>query len=270
VDAKLTQQKIKSAVKRLLKNQNLTYADLSKVWDCSLPTVKRQLGPEELPLSRLMILLEWLNINLGDLHKLLESEDLERPQYTAKQNEFLAKNPREFSFLMKLYEPDTPEQIAKKYKLTPQVLEKILIHLEKFDLIKIGAGGKVKPAYSEVPRLNGLLAEAHMRRIIDRGGQFQKNKVSEDLAARARGREVHEGRLSWSIKEISVETYHEYKERFMKLLEEMASVSKIEEKTSKKSQLKIAVVSCSLFLCEPDDVHLPLVRDVMAVGLEEA
>ncbi len=174
MDAGLTQNKIKTALKQLLKKQNHTYADLAKVWDCSLPTVKRQLGAEEMPLSRLLTALEWLDLSLTDLHKLAISEDLTAVKFTLRQNEFLAKNPREFSFFMKLYEGLTPTQIAQKYKLAPTVLEKILIQLEKFDLIRVGSGGRVKPFSDRVPSVDGLLAQAHMRRIIDRMAQFQK------------------------------------------------------------------------------------------------
>ena len=92
MDASLAQNKIKAALKQVLKKQNHTYADLAKVWGCSVPTVKRQLGPEEMPLSRLLTALEWLDLTLSDLHKIAESEELEAPKYTQRQNEFLAKN----------------------------------------------------------------------------------------------------------------------------------------------------------------------------------
>ena len=267
MDASLAQDKIKTALKQVLKKQSHTYADVAKVWECSVPTVKRQLGPEELPVSRLLTLLEWLNLSLSDLQKLAESEDLASPKYTAKQNEFLAKNPREFSFLMKLYQDFTPEQIAKKYRLTPQILEKILIQLEKNDLIRVGAGGKIKPFYSRTPGVDGPLAQAHMRRIIDRTAQFHKNRISEILDLQARGVTVPRGGLQWHAGEMSARTYNEYLSKMRQLMDDIVAVSKIEEKTLKKSELKMAVVNSGLFLCEMDDKNLPLVADVMDEGL---
>lgn len=267
MDAGLTQNKIKAALKALLKKKNHTYADLAKVWDCSVPTVKRQLGPEELPLSRLLRTLEWLSLSLSELHKLAESDDLGSAKFTAKQNEFLAKNPREFSFFMKLYEDMTPAQIAYKFKIPAPVLEKILIQLEKYDLIRVGAGGKVRPFSAKVPWVDGLLAQAHMRKIIDRMAQFQKARITEVLSMKERGLEVPMGGLSWNVGLISEKTYVQFLAKFNKLMDEFTATAKLEEKAMKKSMLKSAVINIGSFLCEHNDPNLYLATDIMDDGL---
>lgn len=267
MDATLAQQKIKAALKQILKRQNYTYADLAKVWDCSVPTVKRQLGPEELPVSRLLMALEWLNLSLTELQKISESDQLSAPKYTAKQNEFLAKNPQEFSFLMKLHDDLTVDQIVKKYKLTPEILQKILIQLEKYDLIRVGAGGRVKPYYPTVPRVDGSLARAHMSRIIERTAQFHKLRITEVLNLKSLGAHVPKGGLSWNTYKISEKTSEEYLAKFHQLMSELVAISKIEEKTLKKSELKVAATNFAHFLCEPDDRDLPLIMDMMDEGL---
>jgi hypothetical protein len=45
-------QKIKAVIKDLLKKKNITYEDLAEQLECSVPTIKRILGPEELTLNR--------------------------------------------------------------------------------------------------------------------------------------------------------------------------------------------------------------------------
>jgi hypothetical protein len=262
VDANLAQQRIKAAIKLLLKRGDHTYADLANVWNCSVPTVKRQLGPEELPLSRLLSLLEWLGLSLSDLQKLAESESLTQPKYTTKQLEFLAKNPREFAFLMKLYEELTPDQIVKKYKLSAQVLEKILIALEKHDLIRVGVGGRVKPFYERVAGVEGPLAEVQLRRIIDRTAQFQKGHIYEMLAQKARGIEVPYSTMSMAAQLVSPKTFQDYTAKFRQLHDELSTVSSLEEKTLKKSELKMGVSNFGLFLCEENDPFLPLVTEL--------
>lgn len=263
----LAQKKIKAAIKQMLKKQDRTYADLAKVWNCSVPTVKRQLGQEEMPLSRLLTLLEWLGLTLSDLHKLADSDNVMAPRYTAKQNEFLAKNPREFSFLMKLYEELTPEHIAQKYKLSPSTLQKILIQLEKHDLIRVGAGGRVKPFYAKMPSVDGPLAEMHIQRIIDRMAAFQKSRISDLLAKQARGLEVPKGGLSWNVNDISEKTYLQFVLKFNQLMEDLVSASRLEEKSMKKSELKVAVAGFGLFLCEKGDPNLHLAKEIMDDGL---
>lgn len=265
--AELTQKKIKRALKHILKRQNYTYADVAKVWECSLPTVKRQLGAEELPLSRLLILLEWLNLSLGDLYKLSDSEDLDRLRYTDRQNQFLADNPREFSFLMKLYGGLSPEQIGKKYKLSTQVVEKILIRLEKYDLIRVGRGGEVKPFYSKVPVLEGALAKAHAHRVIERAAYFHKHKISEKLSIKSNQGVSSHGSLHWLCEEVSEKSYQEYSSRLGQLMSDLLATSKIESKSLKKSNLKIAVVNLGMFLCEQNDPNLHYMTEAMDVGL---
>jgi len=267
VDSELAQKKIKAAIKQLLKKQNRTYSDLAKVWSCSVPTVKRQLGQEELPLSRLLTLLEWLGLTLSDLHKLADSENVMSPKYTVRQNEFLAKNPREFSFLMKLYEELTPEQIAQKYKLSALTLEKILIQLEKHDLIRVGAGGRVKPFYAKMPSVDGLLGEVHLQRIIDRMATFQKSRIADLLSMHARGLEVPKGGLTWNVSDISEKTYGQFVPKFHQLMEDLVAAAKLEEKSMKKSELKVAVVGFGLFLCEKNDPNLYLAKEIMDDGL---
>lgn len=270
MDAQLAQDKVKAALKQLLKKQNHTYEAVAKVWDCSVPTVKRQLGPEELPLSRLLVLLEWLNLSLADLQKLVDSGAGGNPKFTAKQNEFLAKNPREFSFFMKLWEDMTPEQIAKKYSLSRETLEKILIQLEKHDLVRVGAGGKVKPAFDQVPSIEGPLGQAHVRRIIDRMAQFQKNHLSEILERQTRGLEVEHGSLSWHCGDMTKKTFEVFRKKFQDLVAEMGELSKIEDKVNKKSDLKMAVATAGCFLCEPGDKNLHLVTEYFDEGLASA
>lgn len=272
MDAEVTQQKIKIAIKHLLKKQNYTYADLAAVWGCSLPTVKRQLGPEELPMSRLLSLLEWLDISLSDLQKLVESDTLTRPRFTAKQNEFLAKNPLAFSFFMKLYEMASPEQIAKKYKIPKETVDKALIQLEKYDLIRVGSRGHVKPSYSTFPGADGALGLVYFRRVVDHLAQFYKNILAEKLSrpADTHDKKGFDSGLETQVYEVTEKTYQEYMERHRRLSEDFATATKLEDKTLKKSELKKAVLSTGFFLCDRDDPNLQLLENIMDDALVTA
>lgn len=268
MNVKFEQSKIKNALKHVMKTQGFTYADLANIWGCSLPTVKRQLGPEEMPLSRLLDALEWLNLSLSDLEKLAEANPLEQPRFTARQNEFLAKNPREFSFLMKLYEEKTPEQIAKQYGLAKVDVEKILIRLEKSDLIRVGRGGLVKPAYPVQPMMDGELALAHFREIIGRLALFHTRRVTDQIAKKSRGIKTADGGLDWAVREVSEKTYLEYLKKLRHLINDFEAVAKIESKSLKRSDLKIAAVSCGAFLCEPEDRDVQQLADIFGEALK--
>ncbi len=240
---------------------------MAKVWQCSLPTVKRQLGNEELPVSRLLSLLEWLDLSLSDLQRLSEADSLTAPRYSARQIEFLSKNLREFGFLMKLYERMTPAQIAKKYKIDASTLERILIQLEKFDLIRVTSTGQVKPAFARAPGLDGALALATVRRQIDSMGQYSKVRIEHTIAQRERGVKTPPGQYSWSLCEVSEASYREFLKNVIRLLENFEQQSKIDEQMVKKSDLKKAVISFGAQLEELDSPHLQLITEIFAPNI---
>lgn len=266
MDATLAQMKIKSALKSLIKSRGFTFQDVAELWQCSLPTVKRQLGPEELPVSRLLSLLDWLGLSLGELQKLAESGDLDRPRFTVKQIEYLAKNLRSFGFLMKLYEGLTPQQIAKKYGLDSALTEKILLQLERVDLIRVNTAGKVRPVYADLPPLDGQLALATMRKQIDRMGEFMKLKIADTVEMRQRGVELPPGQYSWSLSDVTEASYREFLKRVERLLADFADQCKLDEMAKNKKSLKKAVIS---FGAQLEDAHSPRLQLITEVFTDE-
>lgn len=264
MDANLAQQKIKTALKQVLKRNNHQYSDVAKLWNCSIPTVKRQLGTEELPVSRLLALLEWLDLSLTDLHKLAESDTLSNPRFTAKQTEFLAKNLRAFGVLMKIYESMTPAQIAKKYKIEALDMDKLMIQLEKHDLIRVAPAGRVKPFYPVLPSIDGALARVTVSRQIDCMAAYSKRKIELRLAQVERGEKVPKGQYSWTIASMSEKTYEEFLTTFNRLNNDYAERAKLEEKTLKKSELRKSVISFSAQLEEEDSPYLQMVEEIFA------
>lgn len=105
-------QNIKAVIKKLLKLKKLTYEEVETDLECSVPTVKRILGAEELTLTRLLQFCELLEV-------------------------FLAKNQAHFAYLLKLYAGQSPKQIAEKYGLTARSTDNYLIALEKHELSRV-------------------------------------------------------------------------------------------------------------------------------------
>ncbi len=269
MDAELAQQKMKSALKELLKKREHTYADVAKVWSCSLPTVKRLLGKEELPVSRLLTLLDWLDLSLGELEKLAQTDNPEDLRYTQRQTEFLAKNLRVFTFLMELHDGKSPQQIAKKFKLSAATIEKILIQLEKYDLIRVGAGAKVKPFHPRLPRIEGALASATIRKQIDRMGHYLKVKIEDTLAKKQRGLILPPGEYSWTISEMTEKTYREFLQRFRRDLEDLGAQAKLDSRAAAKGGLKKAVISFAAQLEEPDAPSLEILTAIFDENLSD-
>ena len=259
------QQKIKAALKQVLGQRSHTYKDVARVWDCSEPTVKRQLGNEELPLSRLLTLLEWLSLSLADLHKIAESGKAGAPKWTQKQNEFLSRNPKLFAFLTKIYGGESPKDIGQKYQIPVPEIERILIQLEKYDLIRNSGRGVIKPAHKEMPGLDGELGQMHMRKVIDRLAQYYKQRIA---AAHARGKDPSGGRIAAAATEMSMKTYKEFTERLQKFWDDLSDAAKIDISVLPKGEIKKVVFFTAQMLDEEKSQDLALVEDMFGEDLK--
>lgn len=263
--AEVNLQKIKAALKHVLKQKDLNYKDVAGVWGCSEPTVKRLFGPEEIPLSRLLSLLEFLGLSLKELEAITQLDSLAQPLWTVKQNDFLAKNPRVFAFLMKMYETDsTPQTIAKTYKIESKELDRILIQLEKHNLIRVTGRGIVKPFPAQVPQLEGRLGAVHTERILDRMNRYLKSHIYENLARKMRGLpgDNNKGKLFFAVTEITPKTYSEYRAKFERLHEDMMSAATVEQSSLPKSQLKKVVTLIAAMLNEADSPELQAIENI--------
>ena len=166
-------QKIKGVIKELLKKKNLTYEDLAADLECSIPTIKRILGPEELTLNRLLQLCEIVDIDLADLENLTADTEVKEEKFTEEQESFLAKNQNYFAYLLKLLSDKTPTEIAQTHNLNQRSTDKYLIGLEKLELIRVTGKQKVKPIFKRGPTLgNGPLAKAHFGNFINSAATF--------------------------------------------------------------------------------------------------
>ena len=166
---------IKEIIKNLLKKNKVTYKELDDHLECSEPTVKRILGPEEITLTRLIQICEFLKMSLSDLEALMKTDERETVNLNEKQQLFLVENKNHFAYLMEIYQELNPEQIAVKYKLNAKSTQKYLINLEKYDLIKVTSKNKVRPFHKAFPHLgSGALGAAFYRAFIQNASAFFK------------------------------------------------------------------------------------------------
>jgi DNA-binding MarR family transcriptional regulator len=258
-------KKIKDALKDLLKTRGLTYQDLATDLECSLPTVKRILGPEELTLTRLLQLCEILEIDLADLEALTTEANDREEKFSPTQDQFLAKNPHMFAYLMKLFGGESPKKIAEQHGLTPRSTDKYLIALEKQGLIRVSARQKVKPAFRRIPTLGrGPLAKAFFESMIRAAAQFFINSIHagfanpEPPADRADGKKF--GILSLQLSKASYRQWADEQEKSLRHLEKL---SNYEEKALAPEQLMTLVVLSAHAMVPTDDPELKTINNSM-------
>lgn len=259
------QQSLKNALKRQLRAKKFKYQDLAEHLDCSVPTVKRILGEEELSLSRLLEILRFLDLSLTDLEMLSAQDDPKEIHFTPEQDRFLAQNPHYFAYLSKLFGGDTPQQIAEKFKLTALSTQRYLLALEKMELIRVTGKQRVKPSFPKLPRLGrGDLAKAYYAAFIQAAAEFFIKTVGESLFAckkdedeerNARGFTVHAGRMK-------PEAFRQFVDQQKKLLEDLGNLSRYQDKVYEKSELESYVVMQGHTLVEHDHPGLTRLTDV--------
>lgn len=233
---------LKSALKSVLKLKGVKYEQLAEELNCSLPTVKRIMGPEELSLSRLLQICEVAEIDLSDLERLAGLQDRKEENFTPEQQEFLAKNKSYFGYLMALYSGETPAKIAEKYNLTIKSTDKYLLQLEKLDLIRVTGRLKVKPRYEDLPALgNGPLARVYFESFIQSGAKFFTDLI-RDAIATVKKEDRMKTKFAIQSAKISKASYEAWVAKQEKALAELVGTSKFEEKTIPVDQLMTVVV----------------------------
>ncbi|MEK2645129.1 helix-turn-helix domain-containing protein [Bdellovibrio sp. BCCA] len=257
-------QQIKDVLKSLLRKKKMTYEEVAEELDCSVPTVKRILGPEELSLSRLLEFCEILDVTLSDIEVLTKSDSDKKEEFTEEQQIFLAKNKSFLSYLILLYNM-TPAEIAEKYKLTQRSTDKYLIGLEKQELIRVTSKQKVKPRYKELPTLgHGVLAKAYYENFIATGAKFFTRDISDSLYSGAKDGDSTKKGFSINSVRVSRATYLAYIEERLKAQGAFLKLASYEEKSQPKESLMTGVMMDAWTLVENENKNLSLLENTFA------
>lgn len=246
---------IKEIIKGLLKKNKVTYSDLADHLECSEPTVKRILGPEEMTLTRLLQICDFLKLNLSDLEALMKNDQRETVNLSEKQQIFLVENKNHFAYLMEIYQEHTPEQIAIKYRLNSKSTQKYLINLEKYDLIKVSHKNKVRPYHNAFPHLgSGPLGSAFYRAFVQNSSAFFIDRISEEISRKKVNSEPEKEGSGYAIQSMNVnpETYRKFMKEINTKLIEFERVASFEEKTMDIKKMKTAVILLGSTTVEKD------------------
>ncbi len=253
---------IKNAIKNLLKKSNLTYDEVATYLNCSLPTVNRILGPEEIGLNRILELCELLNITFTELGELTKDPQPVEEKFTLPQEHFLSKNNHYFAYYLKLMAGDSPEKIAKSFNLNQQSTDKYLIKLEKYDLIKIINKNKVRTTYKNLPRMgSGPLGNIYHDKILNGTSQFFIKKIKSNLDIPSSSNRVNVT-FSVSTSKMTELTYRKFSNEVENLYKRYNEISDMEEKIKNSKDLKTVVCNYGHTIVENDDLTLKLLDNI--------
>ena len=132
-------------IKRLIRGSSMTYKDLAKKMNLSESGLKKILSKEDMPTSRLMEFCDHLDLSLTDLLKGIESQNFIDITFTKEQESVFEKDYRVFLFYWFLvYERRSLEETMSLMNLNKHASEKLLLKLDKLNLLSYLANGKLK------------------------------------------------------------------------------------------------------------------------------
>ncbi len=259
--------KIKQVLKTLLKKRGFTYEAVAEHLECSIPTVKRFLGPEELTLSRLLELCDLLNIDLSELHELTKETTQIEDSFTVEQEAFLAKNPAYLGYLIKLFSGETPKQIAVKYGLSIRSTDKYLLALEKHELIRVSGKQKVKPAFKNVPKFgDGPLGRLYFESVISSTARFFTEVAQAGLTLKRQGVDSKDRpHVTWGIDSTKVtrSSFDRYISDMERARIEFDRRADFEKKTKPIEELMTMVIVTGHTILANDSSHLEILENML-------
>lgn len=223
---------IRLVIKALLKKNGLHQKDLAKGLRISVPTVKRILNGKELGLERLVQIAGFFHLSVYELFDLCRQKNLESYEFNETQEKFLAKEPLNVVIFRSLIIGYSPNQIKTRYKLTEARLEKILIGLDKVNLIEFWNNDKIKVrAKWPFKWINGgILQKTYLHQIFE--------KILENSSSVSKLSDENENLFKPFEILLRESSYEQLQKDLKQVLENYRAISKFEMLTSNASDLK--------------------------------
>lgn len=182
-------QQMIETLKRLLKAQGLTYAELAARVGLSEASVKRVFSARTFTLARLEDFCRVLEIDFFELARLARGRSVDVREMTEKQETALANDARLLGVFYLLLSDRTASEILASYEITRADLTRLLVRLDRLGLIDLLPRDRVRVKVPRLLRLHpgGPIHRVHGKRVVgdfvaaefDRiGGYFGSNTVN--------------------------------------------------------------------------------------------
>lgn len=131
-------------LKRLLRQQGLTYARVAEALQLSESSVKRLFAAQDCSLRRLEQLCALLDLEVSELAQLATREQQQLQMLSEQQEAELVADTRLLLVTISLLNHWPPGRIVQVYRMTPAELTLYLLQLDRLGLIELGAGNRVR------------------------------------------------------------------------------------------------------------------------------
>lgn len=135
------------ALKLVLREQGITYADVAQRLGLSLPSVKRLFADKQFSVSRLDQVCELAGIEISDLVRRMQAEK-EIHQLQWEQEQELVSDPKLLITAVSALNRWSFRDILATYKMTEPELIQRLARLDRMRLIELMPGNRIRPLAS--------------------------------------------------------------------------------------------------------------------------
>ncbi len=133
----MTEKQVIDALKRLLKQQGKTYKDVAQWLDLSEGSVKRVFAKADLRLDRLMLILNHLSRDMGDLVSMINADSKQISQISEAQERELVNDVPTMLTAVAVLSQLSFQEIIDYYQFTPERVLSSLLKLDKMRLISL-------------------------------------------------------------------------------------------------------------------------------------
>ena len=137
--------RVRNLLKERMRQMGISYAALAKDTGVSLATMKRWLTRDDFPVEKLEAILRLLNYSWGELMGAVDSQGDGRAAPSQKQEDYIARHPRETLVLILIFVGFSFSGICKELKIPEKELKSILFSLDKNNLIAYESNATIRP-----------------------------------------------------------------------------------------------------------------------------
>lgn len=140
---------IVSELKRALRERQLTYADVARCLQVSLPTVKRLFSKADLSLERLDVICDLLGCRLAEILEQAAENSVPARQLTQAQELEIVKDPKLLLITWLVVVNRSPvEEIVRVYRFSEREVLRYLIRLDRLKVIELQPQNRARPLVS--------------------------------------------------------------------------------------------------------------------------
>lgn len=254
-------ERIKEAIKSILKSRGYRYADLADALKVSLPTIRRMLTKDDLSIDRLSAIASWLGMSFFELMEVSRHNVAEFSYLTVEQEDFFSLYPSHYTYLRYLASRLTPADIQSKCGIRQESTGRYIRDLEKLGLIERLADKSTRltipwPANWRFP---GPLQERYALSTYYKAVDYLTSHTVKQFASGGGHDDFFFMLDSLSLQQSS---YDEYLRELKDLFKKYNAIGKLEGRTLPREKLRICSALLGLDRFDPLTATMGDVKDL--------